>query len=214
MARFREAVVEEAARGRSAPGSDLRRSAIDAGVTSVVLVEGVSDQVALEALAVRRGRDLDAHGVCVVALGGATSIRRFLGLLGPSGLDLRLLGLCDIGEERHFRRGLELAGLGHDLAPGELEQLGFFVCVADLEDELIRALGPDSVVRVIEAEGDLKSFRTLQSQPVQRSWTVEQQLHRFMGSIGGRKERYARALVEAVDLDRVPPPLDRLLDAI
>lgn len=214
MTRFREAVVDEAARGVPASESSLRRLAKAAGVASVLLVEGVSDRAALEALAERNDRDLDAEGVCLVPMGGATSIRRFLQLLGPYGLDVRLLGLCDAGEERHFRRGLELAGLGRDVAPADLESLGFFVCVADLEDELIRALGPGTVERVIEEQGDLKAFRSLQSQPVQRSWTVDRQLHRFMGSIGGRKARYARALIEAVDPDRVPPPLDRLLAAV
>jgi hypothetical protein len=209
MALFREAVVAAAAGGGSP--SDLRGAA--SGVGSAVLVEGVSDQAALEALAERCGRDLEAEGFCVVPMGGATSIRRFVSLLGPQGLGIRLLGLCDVGEERHFHRALEAAGLMGDLA-ADLAPLGFFVCDADLEDELIRALGSDSVERVIEEQGDLASFRILQNQPAQRSWTAERQLHRFMGSIGGRKARYARALIEAVDLDRVPKPLARLLAAL
>lgn len=214
MTRFRDTVVDEAARGVPASGSALQALAAEAGVTSVVLVEGVSDHAALETLAARLGRDLEEEGSCIVPLGGATSIRRFLELLGPQALDARLLGLYDVGEERHFRRGLEGAGLGSDLSRDDLERLGFFACVTDLEDELIRALGPDSVERVIQEQGDLRSFRTLQSQPAQRSWMIERQLHRFMGSIGGRKARYARALVEAVGLDRVPPPLDRLLASV
>jgi hypothetical protein len=36
-------------------------------------------------------------------------------------------------------------------------------------------------------------------------------LHRFLGTTSGRKERYARALIAALDLDRIPRPLDRLL---
>ena len=37
-----------------------------------------------------------------------------------------------------------------------MESLGFYVCVADLEDELIRSLGRESVEEVIEAHGELR----------------------------------------------------------
>ena len=45
---------------------------------AVVLVEGVSDQRALEALAERRGRDLGAEQVAIVPIGGAQAIGRVL----------------------------------------------------------------------------------------------------------------------------------------
>ena len=178
---------------------------------AVVLVEGISDQRALEALAQRRGRDLDTEGVSVVPIGGAQAIGRFLTRFGPRGLDVRLAGLCDAAEEDDFRRGLERAGLGSDLTRAEMEGLGFYVCVADLEEELIRSLGAGAVERVVEAEGDLESFRTLQKQPAWRGRTTEEQLRRFLGSGGSRKIRYARLLVEALDLARVPRPLERVL---
>src|SRR5437879_1719410 len=108
---------------------------------AVVLVEGISDLCAVEALAGRRGRDLDAEGISVVPIGGAQAIGRYLSRYGPQGLDVRLAGLCDVGEEGQFRRGLERADLGSDLTRSAMERVGFFVCVADLEDELIRALG-------------------------------------------------------------------------
>jgi hypothetical protein len=92
-----------------------------------------------------------------------------------------------------------------------LEQLGFYVCVEDLEDELIRVHGADAVEQVVEAEGELGSFRTLQKQPDWRGRPVEEQLRRFMGSGGSRKIRYARLLVEALDDERIPRPLDRVL---
>ena len=118
---------------------------------AAVLVEGISDQCALETLAERHGRNLAAEGISVVPIGGAQSIRRFLNLVGPQGLDVRLTGLCDAGEEGEFQRGLERAGLGSDLTRVEMEGLGFYVCVVDLEDELIRALGTDSVEQVVNA---------------------------------------------------------------
>ena len=178
---------------------------------SIVLVEGISDQCALEALAERRGRNLDAEGIAVVPIGGAQSIGRFLKRFGPEGLDVKLAGLCDAGEERDFQRGLERAGLGTDLTRPEMEGLGFYVCFADLEDELIRALGADAVEQVVDAQGDLGAFRTLQKQPEWRGRATEEQLRRFMGSVGRRKIRYGRLLVEALDLRQVPRPLDLVL---
>ena len=180
-------------------------------VRAVVLVEGLSDQAALEALAGRCGRDLPAEGISVVPIGGAQSVGRFLERYGPAGLDLRLAGLCDVGEEGEFKRGLERAGLGTDLTRADLELLGFYVCEADLEDELIRALGAATVEQVVEAQGELRAFRTLQKQAAWRDRPVEEQLRRFMGSGGRRKIRYGRLLVAALDLNRVPRPLDRVL---
>ena len=176
-----------------------------------MLVEGISDQSALEALAERRGRNLGAEGISIVSIGGAQAIGRFLNRFGPQGLDVRLAGLCDAAEEGDFRRGLERAGLGSDLTRVDLERLGFYVCVADLEDELIRALGAAAVEQVVGAQGDLGSFRTLQKQPAWQGRTTEEQLRRFMGSGGSRKIRYARLLVDALDLIRVPRPLDLVL---
>jgi hypothetical protein len=177
----------------------------------VVLVEGGSDKAALEVLARRRGVVLGRGGICVVAMGGATSIGRFVDLLGPRGLDLRLGGLCDAGQEGCVRRALERGGLGPGLSRAGLEARGFYVCAADLEDELIRALGVAAVEQVIAACGEWRSWRTFQNQPAQRHRSTGQQLHRFMGTRSGRKIQYARLLAAAVDLARVPRPLDRVL---
>jgi len=181
---------------------------------TIVLVEGISDRIAVEALAERRHRNLAAEGVSVVPVGGAQAIGRFLHSFGPHGLDRKLAGLYDAAEELDVRRGLERAGFGHDLTRADMERLGFFVCIADLEDELIRALGAASVETVLEAHGDLRSFRTLQKQPAWRGRSTEQQLRRFMGSGGSRKMRYARLLVEALEPANVPRPLDRLLSRL
>ncbi len=178
---------------------------------AVVLVEGTSDQIALETLAERRSRDLEAEQVAIVPIGGAQAIGGFLERFGPKGLDVRLAGLCDAGEERDFRRGLERAGLGFDLTRAEMEGLGFYVCDVDLEDELIRALGADAVEQIAEAQGDLGAFRTLQKQPAWRGRPREEQLRRWMGSGGRRKIRYARLLVEALDLTEMPRPLNLVL---
>jgi hypothetical protein len=182
-----------------------------AGSCSVILVEGRSDQSAIEALAARRGRNLGREGVFVVPMGGATNVGSFLDLFGRRGLRARLAGLCDEGEEHVFRHGLARAGLHPGPARRDLERLGFYVCVADLEDEMIRSLGAASVERLIVGQGELASFRTFCRQPAQRDRTREQQLRRFLGTRSGRKIHYGQVLAEALDLTRVPRPLDRVL---
>ena len=186
--------------------------AIGDDVRAVVLVEGHSDRAALEELARKSGRDLEAEGVAIVAIGGATNISRFLALYGPLGHDLVVAGLCDVGEARSFQRGLARAGFGHDLTRAQMEDLGFFVCDLDLEDELIRALGVPAVEHVIEQQGELPSLRIMQRQPAQRGRTAEEQLRRFMGTRARRKIRYAQLLVEALHPDDVAPPLAGVLD--
>ncbi|WNF30841.1 ATP-dependent endonuclease [Streptomyces sp. C11-1] len=216
--RFRQTVIAWAADGEGAPtgpaAATVRELAADLDLRTVVLVEGVSDRAAVEALAERQGRTLAAEGVVVVPMGGATSIIRFLRPLGPQGLGLRLAGLCDAAEQRFFLQGLERTGFGTGLTPDDLAELGFFTCHADLEDELIRALGTGGVQQAIDDQGDLRTFRTFQRQPAQRERPVEAQLRRFMGTIGGRKEHYARALTGALDLERLPQPLDGLLTRV
>jgi hypothetical protein len=177
----------------------------------MVAVEGASDQAAIEALAERWGVDLAAAGIRVVRLGGAHRIGSFIDQVGLRSDGPRAVGLCDAGEEPVFRTALERAGLGSSLTRADLERLGFYVCVEDLEDELIRALGASKVEEVLQANGDLHRFRTLQQMPEWRGRAIEDQLRRFMGSGGRRKIRYARILVEALDLERVPRPLDRVL---
>ncbi|MEV6604760.1 TOPRIM nucleotidyl transferase/hydrolase domain-containing protein [Kutzneria sp. NPDC051319] len=173
---------------------------------AVVLVEGVSDQLALEVVARRRGRDLAAEGIHVEAMGGATNIGHYLDRYVP--LDITVAGLYDSAEERFFRRALDRFGL----ADADLEDSGFFRCTADLEDELIRAVGPSQVESLVEAEGRLASFRKLQRQPAQRGRSLHDQLRRLMGGRSGGKYHYARLMAEAVDLDRIPRPLTALLD--
>jgi hypothetical protein len=179
---------------------------------TVLLVEGASDRIAIETLARRRNQDLTE--VRLVSLDGVTNASKAIARFGPKGQDARMAGLCDVGEERYIRGGLERAGLGPIRTRDDMERLGFFVCVADLEDELIRSLGTPAAERVLAAEGDLSGFRVFQNQPFQRDRTAEQQLHRFLGTTSGRKARYARSLVDALDLGQVPRPLAALLDFV
>jgi hypothetical protein len=202
MQTFREAVAAWAAGG---PGDGARELAGRLPVRAVVLLEGLSDAAAVGALATSRGRNLAAEGVCVLSMGGAMSVGRFARLLGPTGLGLRLTGLCDEAERLYYARALARA----DTAPQE-----FFVCAADLEDELIRALGVTRVAELVRAEGDQRALRTFLRQPAQQGRTSPQQLRRFLGTKKGRKIHYGRVLVEALDPDRTPAPLDGLLTSL
>jgi OLD-like protein len=172
---------------------------------AVVLVEGISDRLAVETLAERRGRDLDAEGIAVIAIGGAHALSKALRHVEAG---VRVAGLCDAGEEDAFRRALEACGVGTAVDRAQLEALGFYVCESDLEDELVRALGCARVEAIIEAQGETRRFRTFQKQPEKRALSLGAQLHGFMWN---RKIRYAPLLVEALDLGRVPPPLDGVL---
>ncbi|MFI8307448.1 TOPRIM nucleotidyl transferase/hydrolase domain-containing protein [Streptomyces sp. NPDC085927] len=204
MRAFREAVTAWAAGG---PGEPARELAARLPVRTAVLLEGLSDAAAVDALTERRGLDLEGAGVCVLPMGGAMSVGRFARLLGPSpGLGLRLTGLCDVGERRFYARALDGATAGAE------RRQRFFVCAADLEDELTRALGVARVEELVRAEGDLRALQTFLRQPAQQGRTAQQQLRRFFGTKKGRKIHYGRVLVEALEPDRVPAPLDDLFD--
>ncbi|MEU2551259.1 TOPRIM nucleotidyl transferase/hydrolase domain-containing protein [Streptomyces sp. NPDC014684] len=201
MGAFRDAVGVWAAGGDGEPARELAERL---SVRVAVLLEGPSDVAAVTALAGRRERDLAAEGVCVLSMGGAMSVGHFARVLGPPGLGLRLTGLCDEAERGFYVRGLERARAAWQ---------GFFVCSADLEDELIRALGVARVAELVRAEGDERALETFLRQPAQRDRTAQQQLRRFFGTKKGRKIHYGRVLVEALEEQRVPAPLDGLLAA-
>lgn len=169
-------------------------------VHTAVLVEGDSDRQAVLATALAEGRNLVADGIVVVAMGGATNIERALRSYGPDGRDLTLVGLCDEPERRYFERCLDADDI--------------FVCNADLEDELIRAIGVREMVDFIEEQGELKTFRIFQKQPAQRDRTLAQHVHRFCGIRAGRKIRYARGMVEWLPADQLPSPLRDLVASL
>ncbi len=176
---------------------------------TVILVEGLSDRLALERLAGRLGYDLHRAGVRIVDVGGVTNFQSNLVLYGPHGRNLKVCGLCDQGERHIVLRALEAAGIGKGLTQQSLEGLGFFSCDGELEDELLRAVGASAVLRIIEEQGDLRRFRTMQRQLAYRSAPLETQVRYLMTQ---RKIAYAPSLIEALDLGRVPQSLSRVLD--
>ncbi|MFI9155326.1 TOPRIM nucleotidyl transferase/hydrolase domain-containing protein [Streptomyces sp. NPDC053367] len=199
---FRDAVTDWASGGSGEAAGEL---AGQLGVRTAVLLEGLSDLAAVEALAAAHGRDLADEGVCAVSMGGAMNVGRYTQLLGPPGLGLRLTGLCDEREQPYYDRALTRVGAPHE---------GFFVCVRDLEDELIRALGTAKVEEIVREEGDLRAWQTFLHQPAQHGRPRHLQLRRFLGTKKGRKIRYGRLLVEALGPGEVPAPLDDLLASL
>ena len=181
---------------------------------ALILVEGESDAEAVRALAERRGIDLGRRQVHVLAAGGVTSFGRVLRSVPQQPDPVTIAGLYDQGAERHVIRALAGAGLEIDPVTPALDPLGFFVCVAVLEDELIRALGVDAVIDLLDRQGELRSFELLGKQPQHAGRPIDQQLRQFMGTRATRKVRYGRLLVEALDPARIPDPLHRVLDAV
>jgi hypothetical protein len=194
--------------------AELQAGALATVRDAVVLVEGVSDCLAVAAAAARCGRNLRDEGVAVVPMGGATNLGRFLAHFGPSGSNVPVAGLCDLGEEEFVGRVLERAGLTSRADRAAMASIGFFVCERDLEDELIRALGTARVEAIIEREGELASLRKLQQMPFHRRHTIDEQIHRFMGVRSGRKYRYAPLLVDALDVGELPQPLQDVLSHV
>ncbi|TCK22731.1 ATP-dependent endonuclease [Pseudonocardia endophytica] len=185
---------------------------------ALVLVEGESDRAALVELAGRRGSPGGARsggdalggapyggiasgGVALVVMSGYTNVARELRRAGPAD---RVAVLCDRGAEAFVARAVSRVGV----------EAGIFVCDEDLEDELIRALGTDAVLAIVDAEGERDSLRRLQNQPAHRHGDLRSQLRRFLGSKAGRKERYAPLLAAALPLDGVPGPLADALDHV
>ncbi len=163
----------------------------------VVLVEGHSDVAALDVLAQANGV---RERVDLVAMGGVTNVRHHLDVLATQRPQAVVLGVCDAGERRYLERAAGLAGV--------------FVCDRDLEDELIRAVGPEQVVALLAELGELRRFRTFQDQPEWRGRDLVDQLQRFAGTKSGRKAVFARRLAQAIDGARVPEPLAQLFAAV
>jgi Overcoming lysogenization defect protein-like, TOPRIM domain len=162
---------------------------------AVILVEGITDRIALLAVAARVGLDLDAEGIEIVPMGGAQAVARVASAYDGE----RVAGLCDAPEERWFRRVLGDAT---------------YVCVENLEDELIRALGASRVEAVLADQGDLETFRSFQNQPAWRGRAVERQLRRWFHAADRRAARYPPLLISALEPHEIPEPLAGVLAAV
>lgn len=177
----------------------------------VVLLEGTSDVAAVRAVA--DVLDVDDADVRYVDLGGVTNVRARLEILRIDESDTDVVGMCDAGEASVVIKALEADGAWIRDAD-DLPSYGFFVCRADLEDELIRALGAIRVLDVLDEMGLRSKFYAFQGQPAWRDRELHDQLRRFCGTTSGRKEILARELASALTPEAVPEPLRLLVERL
>ena len=171
-----------------------------------MLVEGESDAVLVRHVLAER--EASAR---VVPMGGVTNLGRHLTDLGGPGREV--LTLVDADEMRVAVRALRRFGRDAE-TQHELGRHGVFVCDRDLEDLLIRSLGPETVLDALAAMGELAAFESFSRMPQWRRRHVTDRLHRFAGSGSGRKARLAAALAVRLDPDDLPDPLDALVLAV
>lgn len=177
---------------------------------TVMFVEGPSDFLALRVAARTMHVDLDARGVAVVSLQGAGLLGTYLRLLGPEGLDLDITGLCDADAETDWQATLSAAGIPvTDRAA--MNAAGFFVCEADLEQELVGALGEPTVEAVIVQEGQAARLTRFVDTPERRLLSRAEQLAAFARN---NKTRWAPRLAEELSAATVPAPLQDLLGRV
>ncbi len=165
---------------------------------AVVLVEGASDAAVLETLARRRGTP--PGDVAIVVLHGYTNLGTALAALAPVAPG-RVAVLCDAGAAAYCRRAAGAA-------------VPVRVCDADLEDELLRALGTARVHAVLDACGELAALHALARQPGRRGRSDDENLRRFLSARSGRKARYGALFAAELDLRALPDPLRRVLDDV
>ena len=189
----------------------MRDGERDEASVTVVLVEGESDRLAIEAVAGRLGYDLAAAGATVVSMHGITNLHHHLARLARDPVPRRIVGLFDVGETAYVRSAVTGAGLG--AADADLASVGFFACDPDLEGELIRALGSARVEELLAEHAEVARFRTFQQQPYQRARPIEAQLRRFMGTHSGRKARFAPIFVDALEEASIPAAFSALIRA-
>jgi hypothetical protein len=146
---------------------------------AVVLVEGPGDRLALRVAADTLGVDLDARGVSIVELDGADLFATMHTLLGPAGLRIRVVGLCDADREQSWAASVLGAG-NYNGVRATLTQHGVHVLDPDIEGELIHALGDTRTEAVVAADGDAAALALFRQQPTQAQRTPREQLVRFI----------------------------------
>jgi energy-coupling factor transporter ATP-binding protein EcfA2 len=147
--------------------------------STAVLVEGVSDRLALRIAAETLGVDLDARGVSIVELNGAGLFATMLELLGMSGLGIRVIGLCDADHEQQWAGAV----LGPGVYNGDrsvLAQHEVYVFDPDIEGALVDALGEQRVEALIAADGEAQGLAAFRQQPSQQQYSPREQLVRFV----------------------------------
>lgn len=180
-----------------------------------VLLEGMSDVAAIRALRATHGVAPEGEPCVLVAMGGATNIRRTLDDVVAMDPRPHVIGLCDEREAPFFVRALaahrEALALPVPPTLTTMPDLGFHICRRDLEDELMRALGVDGTRAVLDSLDLGATFEAFRRQLAWQGRPIWDQLRRFGTTTSGRKELLAGALAAAVGAEETPPPLAALL---
>ena len=159
--------------------------------------EGRSDVAAVAVLCAARGLDPADGSFALVDMGGVTNVGHHLARLRTAPGRPQVLGLCDAPEERFVVRAPGSARASWSTAATTSPRLGFVVCDRDLEDELIRALGP-ARVESRWSSGWVSSSSSVPSSASRSGAAARStdQLRRFAGTASGRKALFARGLAE------------------
>jgi len=155
-------------------------------------------------------RNFDAEGVTILNLQGGGGFAAHYELFGPPGLKMDVLGLCDEDKEQTWIDALQNAGVPvADRA--FLNAKGFYVCMKDLEDELISSLGIPAVQAIISAQGAGPAFAAFAQQPKKKTLSATDQLRGF---IHGDNIRWVIHLIDALDLAKLPGALNALMSKV
>lgn len=176
----------------------------------ILFVEGLADRIIIEAAARAVGLSLDRAGVSVFALDGADKFAHVLNVVGKTGFDLPICGICDEDREASWAGKL-------GVKPKNLPSIGFFVARADLEGEYVHALGAQTVAAALIAAGTAREVGILQSTGIATLPEVtDEMLGSFISSNDSRKVPAARLVGPMLTASHVAssPALSGLLSHI
>jgi putative ATP-dependent endonuclease of OLD family len=122
----------------------------------VVVVEGVSDRILVEAVARAIGMGLDRCGVVVFELDGADKFPNVYRLLGPDGFHIPVVGLVDDKEQ-----GKWLGAFGGK--PKNVVGSQLWISTPDIEDEYCRGIGSAKVAKILIDAGVCQEADVLQA---------------------------------------------------
>jgi putative ATP-dependent endonuclease of OLD family len=163
----------------------------------VLIVEGLADRIIVEAAAAAKSISLDREGVTVFALDGADKFKHVLKILGATGFDIDLCGLCDEDREASW------AGILKTSAKA-LSQKGFFIARQDLEHEYAAALGASTLADELLKQGLAQEQGLCQAAGVKDVGDLtDVQVADFITGKGSRKTPAARAVAGVLTAQHV-----------
>ena len=160
---------------------------------AVILVEGITDRLALEAVAGRLGVDLG--GVAIVPIGGAQAVRRAAAEYEGE----HVVGLCDAGEERYFRRVLGDAT---------------FVCRRTSRTSCSAPSACRASRSCSKRRASSRRSATSRTSPHGAAARRRRDCRAGSSRPTGRRYRYLPLLVEMLEPDEIPAPLVGVLAAV